>query len=61
MGDWGDIAVLRGTGCVVFPFLYSWLRICVVELCVEALNTQRMVLIVLRIETGSLDKNRANK
>jgi hypothetical protein len=41
-GDWGDITVLRGPGNVVFPCLYSWLRICVAELfflslCVEAL------------------------
>jgi hypothetical protein len=39
-GVWGDIAIVRGLGSVVFPFLNGRLRICVVELfllllCVE--------------------------
>jgi hypothetical protein len=39
-GDWGDIAVLRGPGSVVFPFSYNWLRICVVRLFLFSLYVE---------------------
>jgi hypothetical protein len=37
-GDRVDIVVLRGPAVLLSPFCH-WLRICAVELCVEALNT----------------------
>jgi hypothetical protein len=44
-GDWGDIAILRDPGSVVFPILYSWLRICVVELLLLSLSVEAQLYI----------------